>query len=49
VVSDVSLRLADGVGLLEALEAARDRAQHLLQGIGAEREPVDREQGEEVA
>src|ERR1700674_3623766 len=49
VVGDVSLRLANAVRLLEALQPARDAPQHLLQGIGAEREPVDREQREEVA
>ena len=33
VVRDVLLRLADRVGLLEALQAARDLAQHLLQRV----------------
>ena len=49
VVRDVGLRLADLVRLLEALEAARDPPQHLLQRIGAERQPVHREQRQEVA
>ena len=49
VVRHVLLRLADRVRLLEALEAARDAAQHLLQGLVAERKPVQREQREEVA
>src|SRR5690606_26938698 len=47
VVRDVLLRLADRVRLLKALQASRNSAQHLLHGLRAEREAVDREECEE--
>jgi hypothetical protein len=48
VMGDVLLCLADSVGLLEALQATRHSAQHLLQRIGAEGQPIDREECQEV-
>jgi len=49
VMGNVLACLADWIGLLDGPTRPGDTAQHLLQGIAAERHPVDGEQCQEVA
>ena len=48
VVRDVLLRLADRIGLLEALQPQRHLAQHLLHRVRGERQAVDGKQRQEI-